>query len=326
MKSTTLLLVLALSLASMSARAQVWGGGGGGSASAPSSRGSVGTVWSLGTTTNDIDWNVACGTSDILVMLAQVTGVGTRAAYSTDDGVTWATGSISDHNWNGCVHTGTIFVAVGTGRTATSSDGITWTSQADPNGTNWLGLAYGGGLIVATAYDGTTQQVMTSTNGTAWTLRTTPQTAQWFGVAYIGSRFTAVAGTGATRCMHSTDAITWTLGTCPASAFLDLACTSTRCVAVGDTGAISWSSDGITYTAATGAAALNYRTVTYCGSQFIAVSTTGTGNRVATSLDGKTWTQRTSAADQGWAASACAGDVAFAVSNTGTGTRVMTSR
>ena len=58
---------------------------------------------------------------------------------------------------------------------------------------------------------------------------------------------------------------------------------------------------------------------------FVAVSTSGTGNRVLTSPDGITWTARQSAADNTWNAIAWNGTILVAVSSTGTGTRCMTS-
>jgi predicted RecA/RadA family phage recombinase len=73
------------------------------------------------------------------------------------------------------------------------------------------------------------------------------------------------------------------------------------------------------------AAANTWYGVCYGNSLFVAVSSSGTGNRVMTSSDGVTWTSRTSAADNDWR-SICYGNSLFvAVSITGTGDRVMTS-
>ena len=97
--------------------------------------------------------------------------------------------------------------------------------------------------------------------------------------------------------------------------------------------------DGITWTTRTSAADNNWLSITWGGpagqEKFVAVSTTGTGNRVMTSPDGITWTSRTSAADNEWrdvAWGGTAGQEKFvavastgAVANTGTGTHVMTS-
>jgi alpha-tubulin suppressor-like RCC1 family protein len=60
---------------------------------------------------------------------------------------------------------------------------------------------------------------------------------------------------------------------------------------------------------------------------FVAVSNTGTNNRVMTSSDSITWTSRTSAADNNWTSICYSPELNLfvAVSNSGTGNRVMTS-
>ncbi len=93
------------------------------------------------------------------------------------------------------------------------------------------------------------------------------------------------------------------------------------------------SPDGITWTSRTSAADNDWVSVTWGGPTgselFVAVSYSGTGNRVMTSPDGITWTSRTSAADNSWRSVTWGGptgsELFVAVSNTGTGNRVMTS-
>ena len=69
----------------------------------------------------------------------------------------------------------------------------------------------------------------------------------------------------------------------------------------------------------------SWYSVCYGNGIFVAVSNSGTGNRVMTSPDGITWTISTSPADNNWL-SVCSGNGIFvAVSNSGTGNRVMTS-
>ena len=83
--------------------------------------------------------------------------------------------------------------------------------------------------------------------------------------------------------------------------------------------------DGSSWISRTSATDNNWTAVTYGNSLFVAVSTTGTGNRVMTSPDGITWTSRTSAADNNWTAVTYGNGLFVAVANTGTGNRVMTS-
>ena len=85
------------------------------------------------------------------------------------------------------------------------------------------------------------------------------------------------------------------------------------------------SADGITWTSRTSAADNNWHSVTYGNGLFVAVSGSGTGNRVMTSPDGITWTARTSAADNGWYGVTYGDGLFVAVSITGTANRVMTS-
>ena len=72
---------------------------------------------------------------------------------------------------------------------------------------------------------------------------------------------------------------------------------------------------GITWTIRTSAADNSWRSVAYGGGLFVAVSFTGSGNRVMTSPDGITWTIRTSAFDNDWSSVTYAGGLFVAVSN-----------
>jgi hypothetical protein len=58
---------------------------------------------------------------------------------------------------------------------------------------------------------------------------------------------------------------------------------------------------------------------------FVAVASTGSGNRVMTSPDGVNWTIRDSAADNTWWGVAYGNGLFVAVASTGSGNRVMTS-
>jgi hypothetical protein len=85
------------------------------------------------------------------------------------------------------------------------------------------------------------------------------------------------------------------------------------------------SPDGITWTSRSAAADKGWWGITYGNGLFVAVSYTGTGNRVMTSPDGITWTSRSAAADYGWLGVTYGNGLFVAVSYTGTGNRVMTS-
>jgi hypothetical protein len=89
------------------------------------------------------------------------------------------------------------------------------------------------------------------------------------------------------------------------------------------------SPDGITWTIRTSASDNNWEKIAWSPELIllVAVSTTGTGNRIMTSPDGITWTSRTSPADNTWRSIIWSPELYLfvAVASSGTGNRVMTS-
>jgi hypothetical protein len=84
------------------------------------------------------------------------------------------------------------------------------------------------------------------------------------------------------------------------------------------------SPDGINWTSRTSAADNAWTSVAYGNGLWVAVSSSGIGNRVMTSPDGITWTSRTSAADNDWRSVSYGNGLWVAVS-AGSGDMVMTS-
>ena len=85
------------------------------------------------------------------------------------------------------------------------------------------------------------------------------------------------------------------------------------------------SPNGITWTLRTSTANYNWNSIAYGNGLWVAVSASGSGDRVMTSPDGITWTLRTSAADNNWNSVAYGNGLWVAVADTGSGNRVMTS-
>jgi predicted RecA/RadA family phage recombinase len=83
--------------------------------------------------------------------------------------------------------------------------------------------------------------------------------------------------------------------------------------------------DGIEWTIRTSAADNNWRSVAYGDGLWVAVASSGSGNRVMTSRDGITWTVRASAADIDWRSVAYGDGLWVAVASSGSVDRVMTS-
>ena len=84
-------------------------------------------------------------------------------------------------------------------------------------------------------------------------------------------------------------------------------------------------SAGISWTSQASATDNFWSSVTYGNGLFVAVSGSGSGNRVMTSPDGITWTSRTSAADNDWRSVTYGNGLFVAVASSGAGNRVMTS-
>ena len=80
-----------------------------------------------------------------------------------------------------------------------------------------------------------------------------------------------------------------------------------------------------TWTSRTSAADNTWNSVTYGNGLYVAVASTGAGNRVMTSPDGVTWTSRSSAADNSWTSVTYGNGLFVATASSGTGNRVMTS-
>jgi hypothetical protein len=99
-----------------------------------------------------------------------IPAVNATAAYSTDFGNTWVTG---------------------TGLTTSAS---------------WTGLCYGAGKFVAVASGGTSAAL--STNGTSWSITTLPASEDWSDVAYGNGVFVAISSTVG-KPAFSTDGQTW---------------------------------------------------------------------------------------------------------------------
>lgn len=126
----------------------------------------TGTAFTLRTSAADNSWRSVCWGNGVWVKVA-ITGTGTRAAYSLDNGVTWAIADTPppDNDWRAVTWANGLFVAVavtGTGnRVATSPNGRIWTSRTSAADNNWTGLAYGNGTLVAVGQSGTGTRVMT---------------------------------------------------------------------------------------------------------------------------------------------------------------------
>ena len=152
------------------------------------------------------------------------------------------------------------------------------------------------------------------------------------GVVYGNGIFVA---TGSSSRLYSFNGINWTVPTVTGWQCDKIAFNNGLFVGIGyatisgiPTAFAYTSTDGLTWTSRTPAAALWWREIVFGNGLFVAVSRTGTGNRVMTSPDGITWTSRTTPMDANFTGIAYGNGVFVAVSEGGigvTGGNVMTS-
>ena len=164
-------------------------------------------------------------------------------------------------------------------------------------------------------------------DGTTWTARSAAEANPWSSVTFGNGTFVAVSNSGTNRVMTSTDGITWTPRSVPASSWASVTYGNGVFVAVAGFGTdrIMTSPDGVTWTPR-GSSTDSWAGITFGNNTFVAVAAMGT-NRVMTSTDGITWTNRSvpTGGIQGWSAVTWGNNKFVAISFTGFNDRVMTS-
>jgi len=310
-----------------------------------------GINWTVRSAAGDNDeWDAVTFANGLFVAVGHF---GDHRVMTSPDGINWTGRSAAGNNdwWYGVAYGNGIFAAVGASgdRVMTSPDGINWTVRSAAGDNDfWYDVVYGNGVFVAVATGASGDHVMTSPDGITWTPRTAAgDNDTWLGVTYGNGLFVAVscggsAGCGAVgdRVMTSPDGITWTVLSAAGDNDAWRGVTygnGTFAVVGAGTSAVDHimisSGGGITWTARTSAANNQWMDITYGNGIFVAVSQSGTGNRVMTSPDGVTWTARSSAANNLWTSVAygngrfvaVACGVSGALCNSTVGNRVMTS-
>jgi hypothetical protein len=129
---------------------------------------------------------------------------------TSSDGISWTSRtSAADSTWSSITYGNGLFVAVASGGTMTSPDGIVWSSITSIAGL-WQSITYGNGLFVAVGSSGI---VMTSPDGSTWTARTGAASNDWQSITYGNGLFVAISSTGTgNRVMTSSNGINWILG------------------------------------------------------------------------------------------------------------------
>jgi hypothetical protein len=281
-----------------------------------------GITWTARTAPNAYAWSSVAWNGSLFVAVAR-SGTGNRVMTSPD-GITWtARTTPADLEWASVSWFASKWVAIASAANGvglmTSTDGITWTQGQIPD------LGNASNALTAQANDGTNLMTVSgswpleSTNGTTWTCPTVDYAPGCRSMTFANSLWVMTTLQPLKRVATSTDGLSWTPRATPQPdvAVNGVAYGNSIWVIVGDNGFVATSPDGATWTLRTAAASNNWTTVSYGAGLFVAMSSTGTGNRVMTSPDGITWTIRTSPADYAWQRCIFAAGLFVAVANTG---------
>ena len=234
----------------------------------------------------------ASGTTNTLNDVAYGNGrfvaVGGNFSVATStNGVDWTTQFIASGIPLNSVSFGNgLFVAAGgSGFIRTSINGTTW-STIQISSAHLNGVAWGGGTFVAVGTNGT---ILTSANGTNWTSRSSFVTNVLSAVTYGNGRFVAVGNSG--YVLVSTNGGTnWTSRAAGTLMNLTDVTFGGTFVAVGASGTILNSIDGLSWTARSLGTGVDFSSVTVDGSRFVAVgNSTNAAYGLVTSTDGVSW-------------------------------------
>ena len=234
------------------------------------------------------------GLNNVYVANNQFFAGGIRGArFSSADGIAWnQLPALSQNNVFGHLEGNGRRVLIGSlGFVATSTDGNTWKTGSLPTYQPVQGIAFGGGLfVVSTTYSASPSggaKIFTSPDGEIWTERYSTNAFALNSLAFGNGTFAIFTGNAVVR---STDGITWTTQTAPATGSFVRFVNGQFLLASSGTGDLHVSTDALTWTTrsygATGA-----RELTYANNQYLL---TGDNGLLLTSPDAVTWTRRTS--------------------------------
>lgn len=218
-----------------------------------------------------------------------------------------------------------LYVAAGSGKIYTSTDLLTWVQRSHPlntTGNPFTGLAFGGGVFVATVNNG---GICTSTDGINWTARTSAA-GIILAVTYAEAQGMFVTSGSQPRITTSPDGVTWTSRSFSAIDFTGLACIAAgggAIVAMG-TNKVWRSTDGTTW-ASQVVTEGRWSGCVYHINKFVAVNPNSTyPPTLATSPDGITWTTTSNEYPQGRRI-ASSGSVLVAIGTFDAGCRIISS-
>ncbi|MBN1307406.1 MAG: hypothetical protein JXA18_05790 [Chitinispirillaceae bacterium] len=181
-----------------------------------------------------------------------------------------------------------IFLTAGSDKILTSSDGVSWTSQTVETGDYLLATAFGNGAYVAVGTRGT---IVTSTNGKEWIDRSPEnETADFYSICHGNNIFVAVnidATNGyKSSFYYSTDGYSWSETEPFPSTLWQVSFGNGFFVAVGDSGTVMTSTDGVQWSLQSTGTSSRLMSVAFGSRRFVAA---GEGGSILSSPDGHAW-------------------------------------
>lgn len=204
---------------------------------------------------------------------------------------------------NHVVYKNNLWCAVGnSGTLVTSTDASTWTFRnlSATSNSNFNQIDYGNAVWAACGSSGAIIRSINNTtnaNIATWATATSGVSAPLFGIVYNSGSSWTVSGSWGYILKSTTDASTWSsstsLGTLthPVNALNSVAFGTGVFVAVGASGTIISSTDGLNWAPRTSSTTNQLRKVIFANGYFIAVGDSGT---IRTSTDGTSWASNAS--------------------------------
>jgi surface protein len=322
---------------------------------------SDGITWTSRTSAEDHAWTSVTYSNGIFVAVAcgvNRTSCNNNAGnrvMTSPDGITWTIRtSVANNQWRGITYGNGLFVAVsvsGTGNRVMTSSELSYLSLTGTTTQTLSGTMTGSSTLPhVTASGAGTKTFLDNASTSDFTIATTSGTVTAPDALTItgnvrnestlmGGTTLYVSGldnqrvsggwegepdlvvTGAGKKIFTGPATTTNVTAIAGTDFIP-----TSLTILGDYTTQGTSSHaGAAWTARENAANNQWNSVTYGNGLFVAVASTGIGNRVMTSPDGITWTSRTTPVDNNWWSVTYGDGLFVAVALTGTGDRVMTS-
>lgn len=231
------------------------------------------------------DWHCVSWSGSLLV------AVGSKGAIATSStGLSWTNASSgTTRTLRSVTNNGSTWVAVGeAGTVLTSSNGTAWSVITAPTTHRLNHVTWDGGQFLALGEDGL---ALVSSDGQTWTSQSLTPAMSFYGAVAASGQIVAVGDHGAITSAPVA-AGPWTERAAGSRDWLHASVwTGTQFVAVGSSGIIQTSADGIAWSSQSSGTTAHLNSVAWTGSRVIAV---GDGGTVLTSSDGMAWTSHAS--------------------------------